>query len=597
MTGMSPSAEFLALQEAVAGRYSLERELGRGGMGVVFLARDVALDRLVAIKLLPGDLAALPEVRSRFLREARTAAGLAHPNIVPIHSVEETRGLVFFVMGFVDGETLGARVRRAGPLAPRDVMRVIQEVAWALGHAHARGIVHRDVKPDNVLLERDTGRALVVDFGIARSVAADTPARGVRAGTPQYMSPEQIAGRTVDARSDIYSLGVTAFFAATGRLPFESHSTAGFITKHLSELPPPLASLAPALPARFAETVDRCLAKDPDARPGSAEDVGLEVETARGALVRVPAPLQRFAREALAVGSEAGGYLVGVGSVILGFEAYQLIEGDFLGIVRVIEILMVTVFAGLSVTRVGRLVAMARQLLRDGYDYRALAAVLTLEDRALDAVEEPTRPSWRTIAPTVGLGIIVTGLGIAGMATDGDLLMTLGWATTIAAPLITIRRLWEKLGGGKLFSRLLRGRLGRWVFRLGGVGLRAQQALPAAGERTELALGRAVDDLYRGLPAEQRARLGDVPVLIGRLEADALALRARAGTPQGAARLATAVAALETLRLDLLKLHAGMGSVDELTRDLDAARALGEHVDAQLEAQRAAESSLAGTYQ
>ncbi len=130
MTGVSASPEFLALQEAVAGRYSLERELGRGGMGVVFLARDVALDRLVAIKLLPPDLAALSEVRTRFLREARTAAGLAHPNIVPIHSVEETRGLVFFVMGYVDGETLGARVRRARPLPPRDVMRVIQEVAW-----------------------------------------------------------------------------------------------------------------------------------------------------------------------------------------------------------------------------------------------------------------------------------------------------------------------------------------------------------------------------------------------------------------------------------------------------------------------------------
>jgi hypothetical protein len=311
----------------------------------------------------------------------------------------------------------------------------------------------------------------------------------------------------------------------------------------------------------------------------------------------VPAPLQRFAREALAVGSEAGGYLVGVGSVILGFEAYQLIQGDFLGVVRLIEILMVTVFAGLSATRIGRLVAMARELLRDGYDHRALVAVLTLEDRALDAVPVPTRSGWRRIAPTVGLGVIVTGLGLAGMATNGDLLMTLGWAAAIAAPLITIRRLWEKLGGGKLFGRLLRGRLGRWVFRLGGVGLRAQQALPAAGERTELALGRAVDDLYRGLPAGQRARLGDVPVLIGRLEADALALRAGAGTPEGAARLATAVAALETLRLDLLKLHAGMGSVDELTRDLDAARALGEQVDTQLEAQRAAERSRAGTRQ
>jgi predicted Ser/Thr protein kinase len=588
MTGTPASPEFLALQEAVAGRYSLERELGRGGMGVVFLARDVTLDRLVAIKLLPPELAALPEVRTRFLREARTAAGLAHPNIVPIHSVEEAQGLVFFVMGYVDGESLGSRVRRAGPLPPRDVMRVIQEVAWALGHAHARGIVHRDVKPDNVLLERDAGRALVVDFGIARSVDADTPASGIRAGTPQYMSPEQIAGGAVDARSDLYSLGVTAFYAATGRLPFESRSTEGFITKHLAESPPALGSIAPTLPSRFSTTVDRCLAKDPAERFATAEEVALEIEAARGTLVRVPAPLQRFGREALAVGAEAGGYLVGIGGVIVGFEAYQIIVGDFLGIARAIEILMVTIFTGLSATRIARLVAMARQLLREGYDHRALAAALTLEDRAVEAIEEPVRRDWRAIWPTLSVGILATGLGLAGMATDADLLVVLGTATSIAAPLVTVRRLWEKLGGGKLFSRMLRGKLGRWMFRFAGIGLGARQALPAAGERTELALGHAVDQLYRALPDADRAQLEDVPALIARLEADALALREQADTPHGAARLATAVAALESLRLDLLRIHAGVGSVDELTRDLDAAREVGERVDAQIEAQRAA---------
>jgi predicted Ser/Thr protein kinase len=587
MTGTSASAEFLALQEAVAGRYSLERELGRGGMGVVFLARDVALDRLVAIKLLPPALANLTPVRTRFLREARTAAGLAHPNIVPIHSVEETQGLVFFAMGYVDGETLGARVRRAGPLSPRDVMRVIQDVAWALAHAHARGIVHRDVKPDNVLLERDTGRALMVDFGIARSVDVDTPVSGVRAGTPQYMSPEQIAGAVVDARSDLYSLGVTAFFAATGRLPFESHTTEGFVTKHLAESPPLLGSVAPALPTRFAEAVDRCLAKNPAARYSSAEDFALEVEAARGALVRVPAPLQRFAREAQAIGAEAGGYLVGIVAVAAAFETFKLIEQDFLGLTAAIELLMMTVFAGLSAMGIGRLVAMARQLLRDGYDHRALAAALTLEGRALEAAEEPVPRSKRAFWTTAAVGVAATALGIAGMTADPDLVVILGTATTVAAPLITVRRLLEQLGGGRLVNRLLRGRLGRWMFRLGGVGLGDRQALPAAGERTELALGRAVDDLYRGLPEEQRRKLGDVPALVARLEADALTLREQAETPQGAERLATAVAAMETLRLDLMKLHAGTGTVDELTRDLDAARALGAQVDAQLEARGA----------
>src|SRR4051812_5696033 len=152
------SAEFLDLQAALAGEYSLERELGRGGMGVVYLARDVQLDRHVAIKVLPAHLAEQPESRERFLREARTAAGLSHPNIVPIHRVGEAAGFVYFVMSYVAGETLGERLRRAGPMSAADVMRMLREVSWALAYAHGRGIVHRDVKPDNILLEEDSGR-------------------------------------------------------------------------------------------------------------------------------------------------------------------------------------------------------------------------------------------------------------------------------------------------------------------------------------------------------------------------------------------------------------------------------------------------------
>src|SRR4051812_19309667 len=154
--------EFVALQRAVAGRYSLERELGRGGMGIVFLARDVALDRLVAIKLLPPDLAAKPELRERFLSEARTAARLSHPNIVAIHAVEEIGDHVFFVMTFVEGDTVGDRLRAKGPLTPHEAARMLQETAWALGYAHGRGVVHRDVKPDNIMLERASGRAIVM---------------------------------------------------------------------------------------------------------------------------------------------------------------------------------------------------------------------------------------------------------------------------------------------------------------------------------------------------------------------------------------------------------------------------------------------------
>ena len=164
-TSLAP--ELLAFQAAVAGRYSIAHELGRGGMGIVFLAREVALDRMVALKLLPPEMAKRPGVKESFLKEARTAAGLSHPNIVQIYAVDEADDFVFFAMAYVDGGTLGDRIRERGPLSNSDAVRLLREVSWALGHAHVQGVVHRDVKPDNILLDEASGRALVTDFGIA----------------------------------------------------------------------------------------------------------------------------------------------------------------------------------------------------------------------------------------------------------------------------------------------------------------------------------------------------------------------------------------------------------------------------------------------
>src|SRR6266705_5114710 len=295
----SISAEFLGLQELLAGRYSIERELGRGGMGIVLLARDVALDRPVAIKLLPPHLATRPDERERFLQEARTAAGLAHPNIVPIHLVEARGDLVFFVMGFVDGETLRERVERAGPLPPRLATKLLQEVAWALGAAHQRGVIHRDVKPDNIMIERATERAVVTDFGIAlgsRAGKAESP--GSVVGTARYMSPEQACGEPVDARSDLYSLGATFFYALAGRAPFEGANLPAILTKQVYEAAPLVQAVRPEVPAKVAAVVDRLLRKAPAERFQTADDLARVAGEVRGRDFRAPPLVRAFVRNA-----------------------------------------------------------------------------------------------------------------------------------------------------------------------------------------------------------------------------------------------------------------------------------------------------------
>src|SRR3989441_2982771 len=235
-------------------------------MGVVYLARELRLDRPVAIKLLPPERALQATARQRFLREARTAAQLSHPGIVPIFAVHEVSDLVYFAMAYVDGDTLGRRVRKRGPMPYDTAARLLEEVARALAYAHDRGVVHRDVKPDNILLDLATGRALVSDFGIARVGSGTTTGPQRVVGTAEFMSPEQVLGERVDPRSDLYSLGAVGFFALSGELPFVGPDDMTVLARHVSDPPPPLASVAPSVPPRLAETIDRCLAKDRDAR-------------------------------------------------------------------------------------------------------------------------------------------------------------------------------------------------------------------------------------------------------------------------------------------------------------------------------------------
>lgn len=274
-------SEFVELWAALATQYAVERELGRGGMGAVFLARDIRLDRHVAIKVLPPHLAAEGELRELFLREARTAARLSHPNIVPVFRADELSGHPFFAMPFIEGDNLAERVSLQGPLAPADAVRWLREVAWALAYAHARGVIHRDVKPENIMIERGSNRAIVTDFGIARVEFGPVLAHdALIVGTASYMSPEQIRGEGLDGRSDLYSLGVVGFVLLTGKLPFNAASVSALLDAHTREPAPPIASVVPSVPAPIASVIDRCLAKEREARFPTGESLADALEKA-----------------------------------------------------------------------------------------------------------------------------------------------------------------------------------------------------------------------------------------------------------------------------------------------------------------------------
>jgi len=237
-------------------------------MGIVYRAKDRRLKRQVAIKLLPPELAFRSEIKSRFLREAETAAQLSHPNIVPIYTVDEQEGLVFFVMAYVSGDNLAKRLHERGVLTVDETRKVLREVADALAYAHDRGVVHRDIKPDNILLDQTSGRPLVTDFGIARAMDSEGDSRltatGMAIGTPAYMSPEQAAGeREIDGRSDLYSLGILGYQMLTGEPPFVAGSTPAMLVKHISERPIPVEQRRTDVPSDLARTVMMLLEKDP----------------------------------------------------------------------------------------------------------------------------------------------------------------------------------------------------------------------------------------------------------------------------------------------------------------------------------------------
>src|SRR6185295_17530692 len=246
-TATSTSAELqglqVRLQRIVEGKYKIERMVGKGGMGAVFLAHDLTLDREVAIKVLPPDISQDPKVIQRFQQEAKTAAKLDHTNIIPIYRVESEGGLNYFVMKYIAGTSLEDVLEQKQALTAEYIQRVLWEAACALGHAHQRGIVHRDVKPANIMFDHD-GRVMLTDFGISKALQAASgfTGTGMIIGTPHYMAPEQAKGGTVDGRADEYSLGVVGYRMISGELPYTGDSVHTILYKHIFEEVPSAAA-------------------------------------------------------------------------------------------------------------------------------------------------------------------------------------------------------------------------------------------------------------------------------------------------------------------------------------------------------------------
>ncbi len=592
-------------------------------MGLVLLARDVALDRPVAIKVLPGALGVDPGLRARFLREARISAGLSHPHVVPIHAVEEHADAVFFAMAYVDGETLADRVRRAGPLPPGEAARVLREVAWALAYAHGRGVVHRDVKPENVMVERGSGRALVSDFGIARSERAPSTltGEGEILGSVAFMSPEQAAGEPVDGRSDLYALGGLGFYLLTGRPPFQAPTAAALLVQRLTTAAPPVASVRPDVPPWLAGVIDRCLARAPEARFPSGEAVAEALVPRSGATsdADIAPPVRSFVRAAEQTMWLV--WLIVVFTVFYGLPSTRNLAALAFGIA----------FGAIVVS--ADLLRRARELIAEGYgagDVRwAFARERRSHEAELRAVfdarrTEADRRTRRRAWAVLGVALVLKGVTLVrllrpapGTHPGG------GWiAATVLADLTTALSLVIALNASpraerrffRLTARVWEGRFGPAFFRLAGVGRPARAHGGAPGAR-----GAAPDALASpdALPPAVLARFPELPHTLRRIEAayaslgareadvaravaaagisaagdvttddptrapsallahrDALVADMRRALDAARAGRTALAAARENIRVQLLRIGAGVGEPDDLGAEIAAARAL-----------------------
>lgn len=603
-------------------------------MGIVYLAREVRLARQVAIKVLPPHLASSDQLRAQFFREAQTAAALSHPNIVPIHRVDEAGAFAYFVMTYVAGETLAQRIARRGPLAPHQAARVLREIAWALTYAHDNGIVHRDVKADNILIEATSELVLVTDFGIASVARANTEAGDGRvAGSAHYVSPEQIGGEPAQPASDLYSLGVVGFLVLTGQLPFDAPTTSEVLAKHLQSRAPSVASLAPAVPPKLARIIEWCMAKRPEQRPTSAAAFAEAVDEAVEAPREIPAPLRVWLNETNRLeGWQIGGSLVflGIAAIPAAAATHSMLFGTMIGATSTAAVGILP-----SVLRVNR-------VIRAGYTIDDMRAALRSHwhQRREEAVYTSTKPdslSRRAVgwifAVSVGGVAAITALAEVGAfaSMEWPIVGGLLGCFAIGTGLLSVSDWLRKRRAPKLGSLKIRFYESAWgerFVRWSSTSVDRRNAAPSLPQLTEIALGRATDALYDALPRELRKQFSTLPATVRRLEEDATAMRAeierldgsvaqldadeRANAPssslgadderriraersrlradldrlrdQATRRLASVVAALESVRLGLLRLQIGDATVDSITASLDAASALASDLHVQADA-------------
>jgi eukaryotic-like serine/threonine-protein kinase len=604
-------------------------------MGIVYLAHEVALDRPVALKLLPAHLAAQPVLRERFLREARTAAKLSHPHIVPIYAVDEVRGFVFFAMAYVDGQTLGQRIRARGPLPAPEASRILREVAWALAYAHAQDVIHRDVKPDNILLETSTNRALVTDFGIAQPQdAPEATSVGEILGTAEFMSPEQASGEAIDGRSDLYALGCVGYYMLSGRLPFQGATVPAILAQHITQPAAPLTSAAPDAPARLARTIDRCLAKEPDERFANGESLAEALAEAVTGRRELPLPLRVFLKQGRQASRSTSGLAVLTLFFILPVTMSAAVTGKW-----GIALLGIALGAGvLAFPRVSNLLQL-RKAARAGYGLEDLR--LAIREDVVQH-EEEIRFQFgrgRGVLARIGRPALWASLGVAAVSA-GVALAFPGWPdVTTLWSVVSLSVIGAGTSGivlaqeryrtrdvwGKRAQKLWNSKFGGWLYRLATRGAsRGAVATGVTHRPTELAIGLAADRLFDDLPKTVRAQLPDLPKVVRGLEATAQAVRARIEElnallaevtnertdtaadrrselkerlereRQGAERRQReVVTALETVRLNLLRMHAGVGTVQSVTADLAAARDVSDAVTRLAQGQEEVERLLA----